>query len=51
MISVNQGIGTSVPEKLEKEEGHMMCLVKRIQKEDLKMVHKNLTGGGGGLTL
>ena len=37
--------------KIGEGAGHMMCLVKRIQKEDLKMVHKNLTGGGGGLTL
>ena len=37
--------------KIGEGGGHMMCLVKRIQKEDLKMVHKNLTGEGGGLTL
>ena len=28
MISVNQEIGTSVPEKLNKEGGHMMFLIK-----------------------
>ena len=27
-MSVSQGIGTSVPEKLEKGGGHMMFLVK-----------------------
>ena len=42
MISVNQGIGTSVPEKLEKGGGHMMCLVKGIQREDLTMVYKGV---------
>ena len=37
--------------KIGERGGHMMCLVKGIQREDLKMVYKNLRGGGGGLTL
>ena len=28
MISVNQGIGTSIPEQLEKRGGHMMFHIK-----------------------
>ena len=29
MISVNQGTGTSVPEKVKRGGGHMMFLIKR----------------------